>query len=234
MLTRRRFVAAALAAVASLLPVAAGRAADAASADAGPKKVKVACVGDSITYGSGVKDREKNSYPAVLGRLLGETHEVRNFGVGGATLLRRGDKPYDQQKAYKDALAFKPDLLVVKLGTNDSKPQNWDAHKADFAADYKALVAAFREANPAVKVYCALPVPVYPPGAFKIRDEIVKPEIIPVVKRVAAEEKAQVIDLYAALSDKASLFPDKVHPNAEGAALIAKAVYKALTGKDAE
>lgn len=233
MQTRRRFLAALSAALVlplvSALPAA--RAADDAAAAA--KKVKVACVGDSITYGAGVENREKNNYPAVLGRLLGDSHDVKNFGVSGATLLRKGDKPYDKEKAYQRALEFKPDVLVIKLGTNDSKPQNWDSHKGEFEADYKALVAAFRTANPAVKVYCALPVPVIPPGAFKIREEVVKPEIIPLERKIAADEKAEVIDLYAALSGKPELFPDKVHPNAAGAAIIANTVYKALTGKDA-
>jgi lysophospholipase L1-like esterase len=191
-------------------------------------KIRVACVGDSITYGSGLKNPATESYPAVLQTLLGPKYDVKNFGVSGATLLKKGDKPYDKQKAYKDALEFKPDILVIKLGTNDSKPQNWDTHKGDFAGDYKAMIDAFRTANPRVKVHCAFPVPVYPPGAFKIRDEIVKPEIIPQVRKVAEENKCEVIDLYAALSDKAKLFPDKVHPNAEGAALIAKAVHEAI------
>ena len=230
MLSRRTFVTAAAAALlAGRLP---GLAREADGQAAGGK-TKVACVGDSITYGAGLKERERTSYPAVLGRLLGEAYDVRNFGVSGATMLRKGDKPYDKEKACRAALEFKPDVLVIKLGTNDSKPQNWDAHKADFAADAKALIEAFRSASPNVKVYCCLPVPVYPPGAFKIRDEVVRPQIVPQIKQVAADTKAEVIDLYAALSDKPEMFPDKVHPNAAGAAAIARTVYKALTGKDA-
>src|SRR4051794_25029443 len=90
---------------------------------------KLACVGDSITFGAGIQDRDHDSYPAQLGRMLGEAWDVRNFGVSGATMLKKGDKPYDKQKAYRDALAFKPDVVVIMLGTNDSKPQNWDKHK---------------------------------------------------------------------------------------------------------
>ena len=221
MMTRRLFLIAVLTALTSPT-FAADRAA----------KTKVACVGDSITYGAGIKDRTK-TYPADLQNLLGDQYDVKNFGVSGATLLKKGDKPYDKEKMYKAARDFKPDIVVIKLGTNDSKPQNWDKHKDDFAADYKAMIDAFRQANPQVKVYCALPVPVYPPGAFKIRDEIVKPEIVPLIKKIAEENKCELIDLYTALSDKPQLFPDKVHPNEEGAALIAKAVHKALTGKEA-
>ncbi len=38
-----------------------------------------------------------------------------------------------------------------------------------------------------------------------------------------------MIDLYAALSDKKELFPDKVHPNAEGAKLMAETIARAIT-----
>ena len=206
---------------------------DAGSINAGDYKetIKVACVGDSITFGAGVKDREHNSYPAQLGRMLGDKWEVRNFGVSGATLLKKGDKPYDKQKAYTEALAFKPDVVIIKLGTNDSKPQNW-AKKADFAGDYKDLIGAFRKVNPAVRVYACLPVPAFP-GNFGIRDEVIKNEAMPIIRDVAKETKATVIDLYTALADHKDLFPDKVHPTAEGATLMARTIYQALTGKEA-
>ncbi len=219
-LTRRGFVAA----VAALLALP-------SLSHAADGKTKVACVGDSITFGAGVKEREKNAYPFVLAGLLGDKYDVKNFGVSGATMLKKGDKPYDKLKAYKDALDFKPDIVVIKLGTNDSKPQNWDKHKADYAADYKAMIEAFRVANANVKVYCCLPVPVVGKGNFGIRNEIVQPEIIPLIKQVAAETKSGVIDLYAAFAGKDALIPDKVHPNADGAAIIAKTVHEAIAVK---
>lgn len=220
LISRRSFVAAA--ALLAALP-AFSRAADG--------KIKVACVGDSITFGAGVKEREKNAYPFVLQKLLGDKYEVKNFGVSGATMLKTGDNPYHKQKAYQDALAFKPDVVVIKLGTNDSKPQNWDRHKAEYAADYRAMIEAFKQANPQVKVYCALPVPVVGKGNFGIRNEIVKPEIIPLIKQVAAATKSEVIDLYTLFEGKENLIPDKVHPNAEGAALIAGSVHGAIARK---
>ncbi len=192
--------------------------------------IRVACVGDSITFGAGVEKRELNSYPVVLGKLLGDKWQVKNFGVSGATMLKNGDKPYNKQKAYAAALEFKPNVLVLKLGTNDSKPQNWK-NKADFGADAKALVAEFQKVDPKIKVYVCLPVPAYP-GNWGISDQIIKDEIIPILKGVAKDTSASVIDLYAALSDKKELFPDKVHPNAKGAALIAASVFQALTGKE--
>ena len=106
---------------------------DAQTAPTGRGKIRLACVGDSITYGSGLSEREVNSYPAVLQKLLGEGYDVKNFGVSGATLLKSGDKPYWKQSEFKSATAFNPNIVVIKLGTNDTKPQNW-SHKEEFAA----------------------------------------------------------------------------------------------------
>lgn len=190
-------------------------------------KIKVACVGDSITAGAGVKDPQKK-YPAQLGALLGDGYDVKNFGNSGSTMLDDGDKPYKKQKSFTDALAFAPDIVIIKLGTNDSKPQNW-AKKDGFAASTKSLVEAFQKANPKAEIFLCYPVPVVGKGNFGIRDEIVKPEIIPLIKQVAAEMSLHTIDLYSALDGKPELIPDRVHPNDEGATLIAKAVHAALT-----
>ena len=87
--------------------------------------IRVACIGNSITYGARIKNRDRDSYPAVLSRMLGEAYWVKNFGVSARTLLNKGDNPYMNEKAYQDALAFNPNIVVIKLGTNDSKSFNW-------------------------------------------------------------------------------------------------------------
>src|SRR5208282_1861310 len=77
--------------------------------------IRLACVGDSITYGAGVKHRDHNSYPVQLGKLLGDKWEVKNFGHSGATMVKKGDLPYDKTNEYKHALEFKPDVVVIFL-----------------------------------------------------------------------------------------------------------------------
>lgn len=202
--------------------------------------VRLACVGDSITFGAGVKPRGTMAYPAQLGRLLGKKWETRNFGVSGATMLRKGDHPYHKTKAYTQAIAWKPDVVVIKLGTNDSKhpavsggkgSNNW-GRKAEFGPDAKHLVADFRAANPKVEVFVCLPVPAFP-GRWNIDGKTVKEEIVPILREVAQSSRCYVIDLHTALEPHKKLFPDTVHPNAEGATVIAQTVFQALTGKKA-
>ena len=89
------------------------------------KPVKIACVGNSITYGSGIKNQFQNSYPGLLSQLLGEGYDVRNFGISARVLLNKGDHPYMHEQKFRDLLAFQPDIVTIKLGTNDSKPWNW-------------------------------------------------------------------------------------------------------------
>jgi len=118
---------------------------------------RIACVGDSIIFGAGVKDRAKNCYPAVLGRLLGKEYTVRNYGVNGATLLKKGDRPYWKLKAIKDATAFGPNTVIIKLGTNDTKPQNWNQGGTEYEADLRALIAHFQKQPSKPAVYHASP-----------------------------------------------------------------------------
>ncbi len=194
----------------------------------GPKRV--ACVGDSITFGAAIKDRAKNCYPAQLGRMLGEGWDVANFGVNGATLLKKGDKPYWKQKAFEQAHAFEPDVVIIKLGTNDSKPQNWK-HKSEYVADYLDLIEGFRKLESKPKVFLCYPVPAYP-GRWGITDKVMKEEVMPRLDEVAKKSGCKVIDLYSALSDREEMFPDRVHPNAAGATVIAEVVAAALAGKE--
>ena len=187
---------------------------------------RIACVGDSITFGAAIKDRVKNCYPAQLGRMLGEKFEVRNFGVNGATLLKKGDKPYWKLKAYANARDFQPEVVVIKLGTNDSKPHNWK-HKEEYVADYMELIESFRKLGSKPVVCLCYPVPAYP-GRWGITDKVMKEEVMPRLDEVAKKSGCKVIDLYLALSDKKEMFPDLVHPNAKGATLIAEAVSSAI------
>lgn len=195
------------------------------------QKIKVACVGNSITFGRGLGD---STYPKHLQRLIGDGYEVRNLGISGRTLLKKGDKPYWVEPLFAEGKAWAPDIVIIKLGTNDSKPQNWDANKGDFIADYEAFVEEWKNLPSKPKVYICYPVPVYPEyqkgtnNKFRIREEVVKKEILPAIKKIAKAEKVKIIDLYKALSGHGEFFADGVHPNKLGAVLIAETIAKAI------
>jgi lysophospholipase L1-like esterase len=191
--------------------------------------IKVACVGDSITEGSGLPDRKTQAYPAQLQRMLGDKWLVGNFGRSARTLLNAGDFPYQTTGPLKEALEFKPDVVIIMLGTNDSKPQNWK-FKDRFVGDYKDLIGKFRALESKPRIFICRPVPVIGEERFTIRKKIVEEEM-PLIAQIAREEGAGVIDMHAALDGRPELLPDGVHPNAAGAALMAKAAYRSLTGK---
>ena len=190
-------------------------------------RTRIACVGDSITYGASIKNRVKNCYPVVLGKLLGQSFEVHNFGVNGATLLKNGDRPYWKLKAFKDATAFNPEIVIIKLGTNDTKPQNWNKVGKEFEDDLRAMIIHFGKLSKKPKIYLCLPVPVYQ-TRWGINEKTVKNGVIPVIKKVAKEKSLPVIDLHKALSNKVEMFPDKIHPNANGAKVMAKTIKAAI------
>lgn len=130
------------------------------------KKVRVACVGNSITYGYLLPDRETNAYPFRLQKMLGDGYEVGNFGKSGATLLNHGHRPYTQQQEYRDALEFAGDIVVIHLGINDTDPRNWPNYQDEFIGDYRALIQSFRKANPAARIIIARMTPL----SHSIRD----------------------------------------------------------------
>lgn len=191
--------------------------------------VKVACIGDSITQGSGAADGQ--SYPSQLQDMLGDSWKVGNFGVSGRTLLKKGDYPYWNEQAYQNALKSNPDVVIIMLGTNDTKPQNWK-FESEFVADYTELIKSFQALASKPRVYVCRPCPVPEPGNFGINETNVKEEIKR-VDQLAKELKLGVIDMHTALAAKPQMLPDRVHPNTEGAGEMAKAAFKALTGKPA-
>ncbi len=191
-------------------------------------QTRVACVGDSITAGAGLADPASSAYPAVLAQLLGPAYLVRNFGVSGSTMLKDGDLPYASTPEFQEAREFLPDVVVIALGTNDSKPRNW-RFRNTLERDTYAMVRAFLTLPSRPVVYLCTPPPVFQ-DRWGINNTVVSHTIAPFYRQLSAREGWPLIDLNRALRSSASRFPDGVHPNALAAAQIAGAVEAAFRG----
>lgn len=194
-------------------------------------QIRVACVGDSITYGCMVRNRGRNCYPAVLRRLLGEKFCVNNFGYTNRTAIKTADHPYTCEKVYGQRLDFKPDIVFFLLGSNDSKEVNWNGEK--FTADYSAIVDSYLSLASKPKVYLLVPPPAFEVHGrvkYKLRKDIIENEIAPTVKEIAAKKGLQVINLQEVFAEKKELFVDGIHPNVKGCKLLAETVYKVIEG----
>lgn len=195
------------------------------------KVIKIACIGNSITYGVGTRNPAKDSYPAVLGQMLGDGYEVRNFGVSARTMLMKGDHPYMKEERYRQALAYNPDIVTIKLGTNDTKPQNW-RYKSDFKKDMETMIRTIRALPSKPEIYLCYPIPAYA-VQWGINDSTIVHGVMPVIDQLAAKYRLKVIDLHTPLTGMKECFADHVHPNEKAAARIARVIYRQLTGKEA-
>ncbi len=205
-------------------------------------EITVVCVGDSITYGARLDDRDRYSYPAQLQLLLGENYVVENFGVGGATLIRKG-KPtvWSELKIIKEA---NPDIIIISLGTNDTcgmgtcgERKCWE-YKDEFEADYLDFIDELSKLPSKPQIFLCAPSPMVleTPGLSRERIEGLttrKPRLqalIAMIKRVVKEKNIRFIDFNTPLDRKTELFTedDGVHPNRAGYKAIAELVFAAL------
>ncbi len=188
--------------------------------------VRVACIGNSITDGHGIDMCDTKGYPAQLQRLLGSGYQVKNYGVSSRTMLNKGDHPYMQEQAWRDAVAFRPDVVVIKLGTNDSKPENWQ-YGAEFEHDLLSMVAQLRPSAP--RIFLCTPIPAYKPS-WNISDSVIVSHIIPIINKVAARERLTVVDLHSAFRDDdgQQMQRDGIHPTEKGAGQMARIIADAI------
>lgn len=197
------------------------------------KEVKIACVGDSLTYGMGVEDREENCYPMVLQNLLGtDSYTIGNFGVNGATLQKEGNQPYWEEKRYEQSVSFEPDIVVLMLGTNDTKEENWKGSEA-FRKDYEALIEEYEKLDTKPTVILLTPPVLYQSGEMitdvRASSDSIVSEEAQVILEIGNEKELSVINLYELTGNHPEWYnTDGVHLNAEGAAAIADEVAREI------
>ena len=188
-----------------------------------PDAIRVACVGNSITDGHGIELAPQFGYPALLQKALGSDYWVKNFGVGGRTMLNKGDYPYMNEQAWRDAQAFNPDIVIIKLGTNDSKPQNWQ-YASEFKQDLQQMIKSLGKA----KIFLCTPIPAFK-SSWAINDSVIVNGVIPIQKEVARKNGLQLIDLHTLMANDEELVqPDGIHPNEKGVAKMAEIISEAI------
>ena len=185
---------------------------------------RIACVGNSITYGY-LTNSVEETYPYKLQKMLGDSVEVRNFGVPGAAVQFDKFTTYLKTEAYKDLKLFRPEVIIVKLGTNDSRPDEW-VNEDFFYADYLRLVRRMKSISD--QVYLCYPI--LPYGVkWQERDDILRNKVMKLIKRVSEEEQLPVINLYREeMRDSVNYYPDGIHPTSNGYDIIAKIIYDNL------
>lgn len=200
---------------------------------------RIACVGDSNTFGATLPDREHASYPAQLQDILGGGYEVKNFGVNGRTMLSKGDFPWSKDPAAPQVAEYRPDIVVLSLGGNDSKPHNWE-HGSEFGADTRALVEKLKATPGHPRVIVCSPAPAFkgPKGedVFGIRDEVIVKELIPALIPAAKASGAEFVDMHQELllygaGKVKSWMADGIHPNAFGTEAMAKRLAEQIRVK---
>ena len=195
-----------------------------------PKKdaIRVACIGNSITHGSGIDMQEQRGYPAQLQRLLGPDYHVKNYGVGARCMMSTSDHPYMQEQAWRDAKAFCPDIVVIKLGTNDSKDFQWNQRQ--YEQDYQLMIDTLRSLPSKPRIYLCNPIRAFR-DKWGITDSVIVNGIIPSIQKIAKKNKLTVIDLHSVVTDNADMTSDMIHPNDKGAGRMAEAIATIIRRK---
>ena len=180
--------------------------------------IHVACIGDSITIDTG--------YPEYLGTMLGANYTVGDFGVGRTTISLDFNKPYLNQSICQYALNFSPSIVVIMLGTNDAY-LSWQ-QRSNFTSDYKTLIALFQGLPSKPEIFIAVPPPVFS-NTMGLNATVVDNNVIPLVKQTANDIGLQIIDVHAPLINHPEDFKDGVHPNDQGAKIVATIIFNSIT-----
>ena len=190
---------------------------------------RVACIGDSLTWGFTLVDPWRESYPALLQELLGADFIVRNFGCNGASVRADSYTSYAETSAFRSSLTWEPDIVLMMLGSNDCVPQEWDP--VVFRRDYERIVASYRGLPSQPRLILIAPIRMFRVMGFTFMDlspETLEQGVRPAIKAIAADHGLEFVDLRDVIPDSRYCY-DGVHPQAEGTRLVAEAIFERVT-----
>lgn len=194
----------------------------------GSGAIKVATVGDSLTYGYGLENREHEAYPSILAEKLGPHYQVSNFGLSGRSLQSSSDYPYLQEKNGQLSLESEAAIVIIMIGSNDSRPLYWD--KERFMQEYGELVDRYRHMPSQPDIYLLVP-PYVPTSRFGLNNDIIRNELQDIIPSIAEDKGVEWINLYPLTEGRLDYYSDGLHLNLLGNQLVADTVYAAIMGK---
>lgn len=193
----------------------------------GQGPIKVAAVGDSLTYGYGLDNREEGAYPSILADLLGGFYQVHNFGLAGRSLQSTADYPYFKEKNAQLSLYLAASFVVIMIGSNDSRDPYWNRER--FEAEYRQMVASYQALPSQPELILVVP-PFVPTSRFGLDNEKIRVDLQEIIPRIATDYKTKLVNLYPLTEGQDSYYSDGLHLTPLGNQVVAQAIYQVLLG----
>jgi lysophospholipase L1-like esterase len=192
---------------------------------ASARPIRITCVGASdvstpTPYGT-------PNWPVYIAPMLGYEYAITNCGASGTTMIQDGNAPYWNTPQYTDGLNSSPDIVIIMLGSNDSKPYNW-IYQTNYIPDYEEMISQYRNLPSHPRIYLNTLLTVYGDGNYDIVGSIVDGQLVPIIKQIALDEGLPVIDVNTATENMPQNFPDNIHPDIAGARVVAQTVFNGL------
>ncbi|HEL1556536.1 esterase [Streptococcus suis] len=194
----------------------------------GSGAVKVATVGDSLTYGYGLENREKDAYPCILAEKLGHHYQVSNYGLSGRSLQSTADFPYFKEKNAQLSLESEADIVIIMIGSNDSRAPYWNRER--FIREYKEMAERYANLSSQPDVYLVIP-PFVPTSRFGLNNQIIEDELQKIIQQIGNELTLPVINLYPLTKGHLEYYSDGLHLTPLGNQVIAEEIYRYLVNE---
>lgn len=191
----------------------------------GSGAIKVATVGDSLTYGYGLENREKDAYPCILAEKLGHLYQVSNFGLSGRSLQSTSDYPYFNEKNAQLSLESEADIVIIMIGSNDSRGPYWN--KERFISEYKAMAERYLSLPSQPDLYLVIP-PFVPTSRFGLNNQIIEDELQAIITSIGQELDVPVINLYLLTKGHLEYYSDGLHLTPLGNQVIAEEIFQKI------
>ncbi|HVX29521.1 MAG TPA: chitobiase/beta-hexosaminidase C-terminal domain-containing protein, partial [Nitrolancea sp.] len=165
--------------------------------------------------------------PTWLGQDLGSGYEVTNFGVSGTTMLKASSSSYWNTSNFTASSDYLPDIVIIMLGTNDSKISNWSASGPNYPGDYTDMIHHYQGLSSHPQVFVMTSPPNFTDGT-NYQPTVIANQIVPTVRSLSVATGSELIDIFTTLTGHSELFSDGTHPTTTGSQLIASIVQNVL------